>query len=54
MNASACITTLKRAKPQSNNPGVPTLFLEIYLPAEFSSDPDQTQLNQLIRILTST
>ncbi|KAI2660227.1 Ubiquitin-conjugating enzyme E2 L3 [Labeo rohita] len=27
-----------------------TLFLEIYLPAEFSSNPDQTHLNQLIRI----
>ncbi len=34
--------------------GCPTLFLEIYLPAEFSSNPDQTQLNQLIRIWRST
>ncbi len=32
----------------------PTLFLEIYLPAEFSSNPDQTRLNQLIKIFRST
>ncbi|KAI2647007.1 Retrovirus-related Pol polyprotein [Labeo rohita] len=30
------------------NQGCSTLFLEIYLPAEFSSNPDQTHLNQLI------
>ncbi len=36
------------------NQGCPNLFLEFYLPAEFSSNPDQTQLNQLIRIWRST
>ncbi len=32
----------------------PTLFLETYLPAKFSSNPDQTRLNQLIKIFRST
>ncbi len=29
--------------------GCPTLFLEIYLPAEFSSNPDQTHLSVIIK-----
>ncbi len=34
--------------------GSPTLLLESYHPADFSSNPNQTHLNQLIKVFRST
>lgn len=39
--------------PQKVEQGCLILFLEIYLPAKFSSNPDQTHMNQLIKIFRS-
>ncbi len=34
--------------------GSTTLYLEIYFPAVFSSNPNQTRLNQLIKVFKNT
>ncbi len=34
--------------------GCPTLFLEVYLPADFSSNPDQTHLSVINQVLLQT
>ncbi len=39
---------------QSIEQGSPTLDLEIHCPAEFSTNPNQTHLNKLIKIFRIT
>ncbi len=36
------------------NQGSPTLLLESYRPTDFSSNPNQTHLNQLIKVFRDT